>query len=205
MTDNNRPARRKELILILGGVRGGKSSFAQSLARSMSESVTYIAPAEAGDEEMRRRIDEHRRSRPQSWRTIEEPLHPASALLSAPETEVVVLDCMTLLASNLLLANEESAAAAEQAVDAEVTALLQAYEKGAATFIIVSNEVGMGVVPPYELGRVYRDLLGRANQRVARAADRVYWMLSGLPIEVKASGIAENTPGLGTSLPPAPS
>lgn len=191
MTESSRSMRPKELVLILGGVRGGKSSFAQSLARSMSDSVTYIAPAEAGDEEMRRRIEEHRRSRPPSWHTIEEPLHPASALVSAPRTEIVVLDCMTLLVSNLLLANEESAADAEQAVDAEITALLRAYDNSAATFIIVSNEVGMGVVPPYELGRVYRDLLGRANQRIARAADRVYWMLAGLPIEVKASGMAK--------------
>jgi adenosylcobinamide kinase/adenosylcobinamide-phosphate guanylyltransferase len=197
--------RPKELVLILGGVRGGKSSFAQSLARSMSDSVTYIAPAEAGDEEMHRRIEEHRRSRPQSWRTIEEPLHPASELVSAPKAEIVLLDCLTLLVSNLLLANEESPADAEQAVDTEIAALLRAYEDGAATFILVSNEVGMGVVPPYQLGRVYRDLLGQANQRVARAADRVYWMLSGLPIEVKASGIAQNTHGLAGELPSAPS
>jgi adenosylcobinamide kinase/adenosylcobinamide-phosphate guanylyltransferase len=191
MTGSRGPVRRRELILILGGARGGKSSFAQSLAHSMSDSVTFIAPAEAGDEEMRRRIEEHRRSRPPSWQTIEEPLHPASALANAPKADVVVLDCVTLLVSNLLLAHEGSAAEAEQVVDAEIAALLRAYQDGGATFIIASNEVGMGVVPPYALGRAYRDLLGRANQCIARAADRVYWMLAGLPIEMKASGIAE--------------
>jgi adenosylcobinamide kinase/adenosylcobinamide-phosphate guanylyltransferase len=195
MTGSSGPLSRKELILILGGARGGKSSFAQSLAGGMSDSVTFIASAEAGDEEMRRRIEEHRRSRPPSWRTIEEPLRPASALADAPKTDVVVLDCVTLLVSNLLLAHETSAVEAEQAVDAEIAALLGAYRDGEATFIAVSNEVGMGVVPPYALGRVYRDLLGRVNQRIARAADRVYWMLAGLPIEVKASGIAEKWGG----------
>ena len=181
----------KELILILGGVRGGKSSFALSLAARTNAPVTFVATAQAGDEEMRRRIEEHRRSRPQSWQTIEASLHPAAALRSASPAGVVVLDCLTLLVSNLLLAHEDLPDAAQQAVDAEVAALLRAYADGAATFIIVSNEVGMGVVPPYELGRVYRDLLGRANHQIARAADRVYWMLAGLPIEVKASGIAE--------------
>jgi len=192
MTDNrSEPTRRRQLILILGGARGGKSSFAQSLAAHTSENVTLVATAQAGDEEMRRRIEEHRRSRPQSWRTIEEPLHPAAALRAAPPAGVVLLDCLTLLASNLLLQHEDSPAAAERAIDDEVADLLRVYAEGDATLIVVSNEVGLSVVPPYQLGRIYRDLLGRANQQIAAAADRVYWMLAGLPIEVKASGLAE--------------
>lgn len=178
----------RELIMILGGARGGKSSFALSLAASRGGSVTFVATAEARDEEMRLRIDEHRCSRPASWRTVEAPLEPAAALCQSPPSDIVVLDCLTLLVSNLLLQDEDPSAA-ERAVDREVEGLLRFYQANLASLIIVSNEVGMGVVPPYELGRVYRDLLGRANQRLAQAADKLYWMLAGLPIEVKASGL----------------
>ena len=180
----------KELILILGGARGGKSSFAQALVAKRGGSATFIATAQAGDEEMRLRIEEHRRSRPAAWRTIEEPLRPSLALATSAPAETILLDCLTLLVSNILLQDEDAAAAACN-VDQEVEDLLRAYAAGPATLIVVSNEVGLGVVPAYELGRTYRDLLGRANQRFAQAADRVYWMLAGLPLEVKASGIAE--------------
>jgi adenosylcobinamide kinase/adenosylcobinamide-phosphate guanylyltransferase len=185
---------KKALILILGGVRGGKSAFAQTLAAEHGGSVTFVATAEARDEEMRLRIEDHRRARPASWRTIEAPLNPAAALAEAPPAEVTVLDCLTLLVSNLLL-RDESPEAAQQAVDGEVEALLRVFEAGSGSLIIVSNEVGMGVVPPYELGRLYRDLLGWANQRIAQSASEVYWMLAGLPIEVKASGLARNWKG----------
>jgi adenosylcobinamide kinase/adenosylcobinamide-phosphate guanylyltransferase len=185
---------KKALILILGGVRGGKSAFAQTLAAEHGGSVTFVATAEARDEEMERRIEDHRRARPASWRTIEAPLNPAAALAEAPPAEVTVLDCLTLLVSNLLL-RDESPEEAQQAVDGEVEALLRVFEAGSGSLIIVSNEVGMGVVPPYELGRLYRDLLGWANQRIAQSASEVYWMLAGLPIEVKASGLARNWKG----------
>jgi len=185
---------KKALILILGGVRGGKSAFAQTLAAEHGGSVTFVATAEARDEEMERRIEDHRRARPASWRTIEAPLNPAAALAEAPPAEVTVLDCLTLLVSNLLL-RDESPEAAQQAVDGEVEALLRVFEAGSGSLIMVSNEVGMGVVPPYELGRLYRDLLGWANQRIAQSASEVYWMLAGLPIEVKASGLARNWKG----------
>ncbi len=185
---------QKSLILILGGVRGGKSAFAQALAAEHGGSVTFVATAEARDEEMRLRIEDHRQSRPASWRTIEAPLNPAAALAEAPPADVVVLDCLTLLVSNLLL-QDENPEAAQQVVDHEVEALLRVSEAGSGSLIIVSNEVGMGVVPPYELGRLYRDLLGWANQRIARSATEVYWMLAGLPIEVKASGLAGNRKG----------
>ncbi len=189
-----REARKKALILILGGVRGGKSAFAQELAVESGGSVTFVATAEARDEEMRLRIEDHRQSRPATWRTIEAPLNPAAALAEAPPADVVVLDCLTLLVSNLLL-QDENPEAAQQAVDNEVEALLRVFEAGSGSLIIVSNEVGMGVVPPYELGRLYRDLLGWANQRLAQSASEVYWMLAGLPIEVKASGLARNRKG----------
>lgn len=177
----------KELILILGGVRAGKSSFAQKLAAQIGSSVTFVATAEAGDEEMRRRIEQHQRSRPLGWRTVEAPLHPAAALRGTPPADVVLLDCLTLLVSNLML-REDPGPVAER-VSAEVSDLLGVFERGPSSFIVVSNEVGLGVVPPYPSGRAFRDLLGSVNQRLAQRADRVYWMLAGLPLEMKASGL----------------
>lgn len=180
---------RKQLILILGGARSGKSTHAEKLALELAgPDVLYIATAQAFDDEMRARIAAHRTQRPAGWRTLEAP-----SLLAAPLVEaigparVVLLDCLTLLASNavLMLGDEPSARQAEIAVDAEVAALLTACRDSSATWIIVSNEVGLGLVPPYPLGRAYRDALGRANQRLAAAADRVLFMVAGLPLTVK--------------------
>lgn len=179
------------LAFILGGARSGKSRFAQQLAGRLGRRVTFVATAEAGDEEMRLRIEEHRRARPEHWRTVEMPLRAAEAVRTAlSDSDVVVLDCLSLLVSNLLLDAGEDPAAAAEAVEAEIGALVEACAAGAARTIIVSNEVGMGVVPAYPLGRVYRDLLGWANARVAKAAAEVYWMVAGLPVEIKASGLA---------------
>ena len=152
--------------------------------------MTFIATAEAGDDEMRERIANHRASRPSHWVTVEAPQEVGEAVrAAAAATQVVVLDCLALLVSNLLLAAGESYAAAEARVDRELEAIVAGHAAGAATLIVVSNEVGMGVVPAYPLGRVYRDLLGRANARLARAADQVVWMVAGLAVEIKASGL----------------
>jgi adenosylcobinamide kinase / adenosylcobinamide-phosphate guanylyltransferase len=179
----------KELVLILGGARSGKSAYAQALALEMGGSdVLYLATAQAFDEEMATRIAAHRADRPAGWRTLEAP-----SLIGAPVTEaaagarIVLLDCMTLLASNALLSVGDDAPApvAEAAVASEVASVLEAYRAGQSTWIVVSNEVGMGLVPPYPLGRVYRDALGRANQTLAAAADRVSLLVAGIPMKVK--------------------
>ncbi len=175
----------KELILILGGARSGKSSHAEKLALELAgPDVLYIATAQAFDDEMRSRIAAHRAARPTGWRTLEAP-SLRTAAIGLPR--VVLLDCLTLLASNAILAlgDTPSAQEAEAAVDAEVSALLAAYREGDATWIVVSNEVGLGLVPPYPLGRIYRDALGRANQCLAAAADRVLFMVAGLPLTIK--------------------
>ncbi|MHB0874425.1 MAG: bifunctional adenosylcobinamide kinase/adenosylcobinamide-phosphate guanylyltransferase [Anaerolineae bacterium] len=178
-----------QLVLVLGGARGGKSAFAQQLAGDLGgRDVLFVATAEAFDDEMRARIDAHQRERPPGWRTLEAPRAVAEALAAAVAgARVVLLDCMTLLVSNVMLAlgEEPDAVAAQQAVESEVRALLAACDATDATFIIVSNEVGMGLVPPYRLGRLYRDLLGRANQMLAARAERVYFLLAGLPLELK--------------------
>ena len=179
----------KELILILGGARSGKSTYAENLALELGgPSVLYVATAEALDDEMRARIAAHRIARPQAWQTLEAPsLAAAWTPDAATESQVVLLDCMTLLASNAVLAagDDPSSEDGEAAVAKETDALLAAYQGGSASWIVVSNEVGMGLVPPYPLGRVYRDALGRANQRLAREAGRVILMVAGLPFALK--------------------
>ncbi len=179
----------KTLTLILGGARSGKSSYAEKLALELGgPDVLYVATAQAYDDEMRARIAAHRAVRPAGWRTLEAPsLADADLAQAVGPARVVLLDCLTLLASNTILALGEEPAedAAEEAMARQIAALLQVYQAGDATWIAVSNEVGMGLVPPYPLGRVYRDVLGRANQRLAAAADHVCLMVAGLPLKVK--------------------
>lgn len=178
-----------KLILVLGGARSGKSSYAEKLALELGgPDVLYVATAQAYDDEMRARIAAHRAVRPAGWRTLEAPsLADADLAQAVGPARVVLLDCLTLLASNTILALGEEPAedAAEEAMARQIAALLQVYQAGDATWIAVSNEVGMGLVPPYPLGRVYRDVLGRANQRLAAAADHVCLMVAGLPLKVK--------------------
>ncbi len=177
------------LILVLGGARSGKSSFAQNLAQAMGDDhVLFVATAEALDEEMRDRIALHRQDRPPAWRTLEAPRTVGDAIARAFDGEsVVLLDCLTLLVSNAMLPDGEELPfpEAQAAVAAEVTGILRARDQIGSHFIVVSNEVGMGLVPPYPLGRHYRDLLGRANQDLARHADAVYLLVAGLPLELK--------------------
>ena len=179
-----------QLIFILGGARSGKSSYAQQLAHDMGGSqVLFVATAEAGDADMAQRIARHRQSRPAVWRTLEVPRHVGQALPhQLGNALVVVVDCLTLLVSNALLALPDplDSEAAAVAVQDEVSALLHACQSSAATFIVVSNEVGLGLVPDNALGRLYRDLLGHANQAFARQARAVYFMVAGLAIDVKA-------------------
>ncbi|MCB0037145.1 MAG: bifunctional adenosylcobinamide kinase/adenosylcobinamide-phosphate guanylyltransferase, partial [Anaerolineales bacterium] len=145
--------------------------------------------AEAEDGEMAQRIAKHRAERPTHWQTLETPQWVGAAVAAVDPTayEVVLLDCLTMLASNVLLALPEAvdAQTAEDALTAEIEALLAVYERTASHWIIVSNEVGLGIVPAYALGRLYRDVLGRANQRLAAAADTVLFMVAGLPMKVK--------------------
>ncbi len=190
------------LILILGGARSGKSAFAERLAAGSGKPVAFIATATSGDDEMRERIARHRASRPHEWHTIEEPLDLAGALQQAYKlANVAILDCMTLWLSNMLLQQPGEKGREDQG-NAEgpitnslfdeqcmqrIEALLAATQNAQAgkTLIVVSNEVGLGIVPAYPLGRIYRDTLGYVNQRLARAADRVYLMVAGLVVDIK--------------------
>ncbi|WP_457636650.1 cobyric acid synthase [Oceanithermus sp.] len=173
------PPRFPRLVLYLGGARAGKSAAALARARALGgEAVSFIATATAGDAEMAARVADHRAERPQAWETIEEPQDAAGALARARH-DVVVLDCLTLLVSNLLL---EGGAAA---VRAGVEALLAAWRESGKTLLVVSNEVGMGIVPENALAREYRDLLGWANRVVAAAADEVRLVVAGRELLLK--------------------
>jgi adenosylcobinamide kinase / adenosylcobinamide-phosphate guanylyltransferase len=178
------------LTLILGGARSGKSDHAEQVARASGRSVLFIATAQPFDDEMRERIKKHRAARPAKWKTLEAPVQVGSALISQAsqlKADVVILDCITLLVSNVLLALPEDSSVEQvlQNVQAEIEALLRAQAELGGQWLVVSNEVGLGVVPPYPLGRVYRDALGWANQSLARAADKVILMVAGIPTVIK--------------------
>ena len=173
----------KQLVLILGGVRSGKSRYAQQLASDVGKRVLFLATAGAGDDEMKHRISKHKSSRPESWRTIEEQTDIAGVLRkNAARADAVIIDCVTVWLSNLLMRNEKLS---EKEMTVGIDRLIDSYAQGGATYIIVSGEVGMGIVPDHPLGRIFRDYLGLANQRLAGKADRVVLMVAGIPVDVK--------------------
>jgi len=177
------------VILILGGARSGKSRFAQQLAERIGGAdVLFIATAQAGDLEMDRRIEMHRNSRPRAWDTVERPIDVAGALASAPQRyQAVLIDCLTLLASNVVLrcGDPVDLNEAEKRMREVSESLIAACRQRKGAVIIVSGEVGQGLVPDSRLGRVFRDVLGWTNQAIAAEADAVYLMVAALPVEVK--------------------
>lgn len=180
------------LTLITGGARSGKSSFAQQLASAHQSNVLFLATAEARDDDMAARIAKHQAERPAHWRTLEEPVYVARALAEAEPASLVLLDCVTLWVTNLLL---REGTTWEQA-EAELNALLAWYHACPVACIVVTNEVGLGIVPADPLSRTFRDWLGLFNQCLAAEADVVYLMVSGLPVEVKTqSADAGGSPG----------
>ena len=180
--------KKSKVTLILGGARSGKSSHAQSLAEDTGKPVTFIATAQALDEEMSRRIQKHRAERPAGWETLEIPCDLASHVPQI-KAEVIILDCVTLLVSNLLMqfVNEDLVDEAPflLAVQKEINQLIDLLHEQDQDWFIISNELGLGLVPPYQMGRVYRDALGWANQRLAREADAVLFMVAGIPTTIK--------------------
>ena len=172
------------VVLVLGGVRSGKSRYAQQIAEQSSR-VTFVATAERrDDEEMCRKIDRHRAERPAHWITVEEPLALGGVLRSCGhDCDTILIDCLTLFSANLLEACGDEATKLPQ----QVEDLCAALKAAPCKVILVSNEVGSGVVPAYELGRRFRDLVGEINQRVASIADTVLFMVAGLPLPLKGS------------------
>jgi adenosylcobinamide kinase/adenosylcobinamide-phosphate guanylyltransferase len=176
-----------QLTLILGGARSGKSTYAEKLATEMGQRVLYIATAEAKDVEMAERIAAHRLARPATWQTLEAPRHVGDALSTLERRpDVMLLDCLTLLVSNIILELEsEPQTTIEAVIETEIQSIMTTRKNLDVPLIVVSNEVGLGLVPDYPLGRLYRDVLGRANQYLASLADQVFFMVAGLPLTVK--------------------
>lgn len=176
------------VTLILGGARSGKSSHALRLAEETGQPVTYLATAQALDGEMMARIQKHRAERPAHWDTVEIPYGIASHVAQI-RSEVVILDCLTLLLTNLMMLYVKDDMVEEEAyllaVQKEINSLAAVCPGQNRDWLIVSNEVGLGLVPAYQMGRVYRDALGWANQQLARIADKVIFMVSGIPMIVK--------------------
>lgn len=165
-------------LLVLGGARSGKSTFAQVTAESMREHRVFIATAEAHDDEMRARIDRHIADRDSSWTTVEAPLELCEAITSnASEEHVLLVDCLTLWLSNLMHSSAD--------VVEEVERLVEVVDGIESPLILVSNEVGLGLVPDNELGRRFRDEQGRLNRKVAAACDEVDFVAAGLPLRLK--------------------
>lgn len=179
-----------ELILILGGARSGKSSYAEKLAHQQDGQIAYIATAEGLDEEMVSRINAHKKTRPNQWKTHEIPISVAKAFREyTARYDLVILDCLTLLVSNLMAHGldsdqERDERGTSRAVETEMNGLIDLIQEHKATWVVVTNEVGLGLVPPYPLGRIYRDQLGWANQRLAKIADEVYLMVAGIPVPI---------------------
>ena len=165
-------------VLVLGGARSGKSHTAQTLAESASGNRTYIATAQAFDDEMRERIALHRMERDRSWQTVDAPLELQRAIQAqtGPEKAVLV-DCLTLWLSNIVLAERDPSREADQ--------LIRTVREAQGPLILVSNEVGQGIVPSTPLGRSFRDEQGRLNQKIAEACDAVVFVAAGCPILLK--------------------
>jgi adenosylcobinamide kinase/adenosylcobinamide-phosphate guanylyltransferase len=171
----------KKFIFILGGARSGKSSYAVNLAKSAGKRIVFIATCIPGDSEIKHRIKLHKKSRPRTWRVIEEGIHIDSALRKAKTgCDAILIDCMGLFISNLM-AVESS----DKKIEEKVRQVIGQIKKSASDVIVVSNEVGMGIVPDNPLARRFRDLLGRVNQMIAKEADKVIMMYAGIPMAMK--------------------
>jgi len=165
-------------LLVLGGARSGKSRYAQGRAEALPGDLVFIATAQAQDEEMHERIARHRADRGPRWRTIEAPIDLAETVAAeAGPARVLLIDCLTLWASNLMFAERDAAWEADR--------LAEALRMAAGPVILVSNEVGLGIVPDNALARRFRDSAGRINQEIAAAADEVQFVAAGLPLRLK--------------------
>ncbi len=168
---------RPQLTLVLGGARSGKSRYAEAVVMASPAPWIYVATAEPIDAEMTARIAEHRGRRGGQWQTVEAPVDLAGAIANAPASAAVLVDCLTLWLNNLMFKGRD--------IDAETQRLETALAARQAAAVLVSNEVGSGIVPDNAEARRFRDLQGRLNQRIAARADRVVLLVAGLPMVVK--------------------
>lgn len=182
------------IILVTGGARSGKSSFAESLCKSQNNKTAYIATSVAFDDEMKNRVKKHQESRPKEWKTYEIYKDIYSIVEELDQKyNTVIMDCITLMVNNLMFtyniemdkATSEELNELENYIKNQLTKLLEAVKKTNLYFVIVSNEIGMGIVPENKLSRIYGDFVGRANQLIGKYSDEVYLVVSGIPMKVK--------------------
>jgi adenosylcobinamide kinase/adenosylcobinamide-phosphate guanylyltransferase len=174
-------------IFITGGARSGKSVFAEKLTLEFGSALCYLATAQTLDSEMDERVKRHRERRGEQWQTLEEPLDLSRALQGCDDGryQAILVDCVTLWLSNLLFAHQGTTEDLEERILADVRHLAERLREMRTPVILVSNEVGMGIVPENALARLYRDIAGRANQLLAAAADEVHVVISGIPFRLK--------------------
>lgn len=176
----------KEVTLVLGGCKSGKSRHALDLAERYGTPRLFIATCVPYDEEMKRRVALHRQERDDAWRTLEVPLDLSEAIADhGREGKVLLVDCLTLWITNLLMACED-----EALVQRKVDRLGEALVSVSCPVVLVSNEVGAGIVPENRLARLFRDIAGIANRKIAAVSDRVVWMVAGIPVQVKGAQVA---------------
>jgi adenosylcobinamide kinase/adenosylcobinamide-phosphate guanylyltransferase len=180
----------RRIVLVGGGARSGKSTFALVRARELGARRLFVATARRYDAELSERIDRHRLERGADFTTVEEPLAVPEALLAAANHDVAVVDCLTLWISNLLLDG-----VTPEAIEARVDDLVRALARAPCHVVLVTNEVGMGLHPETPLGRTFRDLAGRAHQRLSAAADEVHLAVLGLLVRLKPLPLETRTPG----------
>lgn len=183
-----------KLILVTGGARSGKSTFAEQKAKAFGNDVLYVATSKPIDDEMKQRIAKHRAQRPNEWETLEVYRDLDNALADIiDKKDAVLLDCITIMVTNLMLdecfdwdcLTRDQVQGIELQIQIQIEKLIEIAKSSEVPFILVTNEVGMGVVPPSAIGRDFRDIAGRMNQILARAADAVYFCVSGIPMKVK--------------------
>ena len=178
-------------ILVTGGARSGKSQYVMEQAVKTGKPVLFVATAEAGDAEMQARIEKHKKNRPANWKTLEVRSDVGKQIeKNIGDAQTVIIDCITLLTTNNFMDNVSGKGKInekklEENLDREIEGLLACANRVKAKFYIVTNEVGSGIVPEHPMSRLYRDLLGKANQKLAQQASEVYFMVAGLPLRVK--------------------
>jgi adenosylcobinamide kinase/adenosylcobinamide-phosphate guanylyltransferase len=172
-----------KIIFIIGGCRSGKSTYAMQTAEKVpAEQKIFIATCVPQDDEMKRRVARHQKERSQNWVTVEASLDlPEAILQNSRRGNVILVDCLTLWVSNLLMETSD-----EKKIEEAISQLIDTLEKATCPIVLVSNEVGSGIVPENPLARQYRDIIGLANQAVAKTAGKVIWMVAGIPVTVKS-------------------
>ncbi|MFH2137369.1 MAG: bifunctional adenosylcobinamide kinase/adenosylcobinamide-phosphate guanylyltransferase [Candidatus Omnitrophota bacterium] len=177
----------KKVILVTGSVRSGKSSYAVNLAKATKAKVSFLATCQPQDAEMKKRVKKHKNSRPKSWKTIEEPIEISKVISKLKINEVLIIDCLTLWISNLLLSG-----LTEKEILKNIKEFVTVLKESKASIIIVSNEVGWGIVPDNKLARIFRDIIGTAHQIIAKVSDEVYLMIAGIPVRIVEGKESEN-------------